>query len=727
MGSTLSIGSTHAVVAVSIAAMAMTLMLGWMACRRARFRRQVVSLELLRLLLVGFAVFLLNQPELLEELPSEVKPTFAVLVDQSASMMTRDIETGTKTVGTREQAVAPVLDESTWSELSRRGDVVRVPFASEGAGHATDLHQVLSSSEKQYPNLRAIVLASDGDWNTGPPPVEAAAELRARGVPIFVVPVGSVDRMPDLQLLRFDVPAFAAVGKPLRIPLTLESSLSRDHLAVVSLTDSDGDVLKKEFMIEPMSRTNEAIVWTPRSLGSQSLTLSLAAAGEERILDNNELSASLTVREEKLNVLIVESQPRWEYRFLRNALSRDPAVEVSCLLFHPGLSKRGGGNRDYIQSFPEDLGELTQYDVVFLGDVGVGKDQLTLSQTEQVRGLVEQHASGLVVVPGIAGHTLSLVDTPIGDLLPVDLDRSRPSGQGSELAHALALTESGRRSLLTRLADDEDDNRQVWDRLPGFQWHAPVIRAKQGSDVLAVDRDASNEHGRIPLMVTQSFGNGKVLFVGFDSVWRWRSGVEDLYHYRFWGQVVRWMAYQRNMAKGKSIRLFYSPEQPHVGQTLSLTATVLDDQRAPLSDGDVSIETIAPSGKAESVQLNLVDPIWGVYAGNYTPSEAGSHKMKLWCKETSETLETSVFVQLADVERIGKPARPEVLEELAKLTRGRVLRVDEIASFADTLLAMPDPPAEVRRVRLWSHPATVLVMIGLAALFWIGRKMAGLT
>ena len=54
----------------------------------------------------------------------------------------------------------------------------------------------------------------------------------------------------------------------------------------------------------------------------------------------------------------------------RNALSRDPGVEVACLLFHPGLSKVGGGNKDYIKQFPAGLEELSKFDVVFLGDVG---------------------------------------------------------------------------------------------------------------------------------------------------------------------------------------------------------------------------------------------------------------------------------------------------------------------------------------------------------------------
>ena len=44
----------------------------------------------------------------------------------------------------------------------------------------------------------------------------------------------------------------------------------------------------------------------------------------------------------------MESVPRWEYRYLRNALSRDPGVDVSCLLFQPGLARRGGGDVDRI-------------------------------------------------------------------------------------------------------------------------------------------------------------------------------------------------------------------------------------------------------------------------------------------------------------------------------------------------------------------------------------------
>ena len=101
------------------------------------------------------------------------------------------------------------------------------------------------------------------------------------------------------------------------------------------------------------------------------LTLDVPKHPDETQGDNNRLLAPIAIREEKLRVLVVESLPRWEYRYLRNALSRDPGVDVRCLLFHPGLSKVGGGNKDYIKQFPAGLDELSKFDVVFLGDIGV--------------------------------------------------------------------------------------------------------------------------------------------------------------------------------------------------------------------------------------------------------------------------------------------------------------------------------------------------------------------
>jgi hypothetical protein len=699
--------------------------------RRSGYAVGTGLLELLRVVIAFLVAVLLNQPEWVEEYRPAEKPVVAVLVDGSASMDTQDVvptaagQTGPKT---RRQAVAALATTEFWQPLEDRFRVVVEPFSPAAAGTGTDLAAPLLAAADRHGSLRAVVIASDGDWTEGDPPLEAAQRLRLAQVPIFAVAIGSPTKLPDVELVSLDCPTVGVVGKPVRVPFTIQSTLPTERVVPATLTMSSGETLRKDIRLPPMATVSDWIYWTPGAVGDYTVNLTLPPEVGELLPDNNQRTAPIAVREEQLKVLVVESLPRWEYRYLRNALSRDPGVEVSCLLFQPGLSRRGGGNRDYIREFPARLDQLSQYDVVFLGDVGLGPGQLTEEDCRLLKGLVEYQASGLVFMPGWRGDQASLIGTPLEDLMPVVIDTSIPEGSATDSPRRLVLTEAGRKSLLTKLADSPAENLAVWESLPGGQWYGPVLRAKAGSEVLAVHEDVANEYGRIPLLITRTFGAGKVLYMATDGAWRWRKGVEDKYHYRFWGQVVRWMAYRRNMAKGERMSLSFAPEQPELGQSLALDARVSTTSGEPLVRGEVVARITAPSGRVESVRFAAPagDGEWGVFAGSFTPTEPGRHDVLLACRETSDSLEASFFVQGSAAEGIGGAARPEVLGEIAQMTRGRVLSQDDLTGLIASLAELPEPPPEVRRLQLWCHPAMAVLLVSLLGLFWVGRKRQGL-
>jgi hypothetical protein len=701
----------------------------FVAWKRSGYRPAIAALEILRLAILALIGVILNQPEWVETYHPTEKPSIGVLWDASTSMTTRDVvaaNSPTASPVTRREAIDQLTKDDTWQPLRERFTVAVQPFSQPQAGSGTDINTPLTAAAEKLQSLAGVVLISDGDWNQGDPPVEAAVRLRLANVPVFTVPVGSPQRLPDVELLSVDAPTFAVVGKSVRIPFTIESTLPREFSTSVVLRTSNGDEVTKEVHIAPQGRTNDAVVWKPKETGNFTVTLEVPKQANETIADNNKLTVPISIREEKLRVLIVESLPRWEYRYLRNALSRDPGVQLSCMLFHPGLDKGGGGNKDYIKEFPSTLEALAKYDVVFLGDVGLENNQLTLDECRMLRGLVEYQASGLVFLPGIQGRQFTLLDTPLKDLYPVVLDNSQPSGWGTRTPSHFQLTELGERSLLTKLADSQQENADVWDNLPGFQWYAPITRAKAGTEVLAVHSDAANDNGRLPLLVTQTFGAGKVLFMGTDGAWRWRKGVEDKYHYRFWGQVVRWMAYQRNMAKGETMRLYYSPDQPQLGKSVMLKANVMERSGEPLAKGDVAARITAPSGRVQTIQFQSLNDEWGAFTGQYVSDEPGQHRVTLSCKQTGATLEASFFVQGAAKEPVGRPARPEVLEEIARVTRGKVIAAQDVSKILSQLRDLPEPPPIERRLQIWCHPITAGVLISMFGLFWVARKAVGL-
>jgi uncharacterized membrane protein len=703
--------------------------LAWTAWERSGFRRTIGYLEGLRVLIAVGIGLTFNQPEWREIFKPESKPLLAVLVDTSKSMQTLDVFDAVNPAAdprSRAELAKPFLDPKAWSALTQKMDVSIEPFSSNAQPpeDGTDIGAALAHTSAQHAHLRAVALVSDGDWNTGNPPAQAAMKLRMRDVPVFAVPLGSETQLPDVELSSFDVPTFAVAGKPLRIPFTIESSLPRDEAATLEMKSSTGEVITKAVTIPAMGRLQDVMTWKPESPGEIKLTLTVPKTGEERILDNNSIEAPLSVRKEQLHVLIIDSFPRWEYRYLRNALERDPGVEVNTLLFQPDLGKVGAG-RGYLAAFPKD-DQLAKYDVIFLGDVGTDTAQLSIEQCASLQKAVRDQAAGLVFMPGFHGFEASLQGTALADLLPVVWDDAQPRGYGTSSPGNFVLTEAGERSLLTKLEDTDEASEEVWKNLPGFQWYAPALRAKAGTEVLATHSTESNNFGRIPLIVTRTYGAGKILFMGTDGAWRWRKGVEDRYHYRFWGQVVRWMAYQRNMSAGDKMRLFYSPDRPRTGAVLTLNANVTSLTGEPLHDGVVIAQITAPSGKLDSVRLIPAgDEAWGLFTGVFTPEEPGDHVVRLSCADAGAALDTTISVQGDAREKIGKPAKPEVLREIAQLTRGRVMDNADPASLAALIAALPQPELQERRVQLWAHPLWSGLLIVLLGIFWAGRKFVG--
>jgi hypothetical protein len=702
----------------------------WISWRRSGYLRSMLWLEILRFVLITIVLITLNQPEFTQEIKPQEQPTLVVLHDTSGSMQTQDVmnpQAPAEQPRKRIDAVAPVLQPELWKPVDGRMKVVFEPFSSQPptAEKATDLNQALQAAADKHANLRGIVLLSDGDWNIGQAPGTASSALRVRNVPVFAVGVGSEERLPDMELAASDAPTFGVVNKSLRIPFRIISWLAADQDVRISLTGTRGEKIEKNVRVTGMGQQQDTIEWKPEKTGEYELTLEIPVDESETLAENNKLTIPISIRDEELKVLVVESYPRWEYRYLRNALERDPGVSVSCLLFHPDLDNVGGG-RGYLETFPTEK-ELFEYDVVFLGDVGIGTKQLTPQDCVNLKQLVRSQAGGLVFLPGFRGFQNSLQTSELEELYPVVLDQAHPKGHGSARPARFALTEAGRRSLLTRLEPDDGANETVWNALPGFQWYAAAQRAKIGSQVLATHDSESSAHGRVPLIATRTVGTGKVLFMGSDGAWRWRKGVEDLYHYRFWGQVVRWMAYQRNMSQGESMRLFYSPDRPEAGNVLTLNANIMSNAGDPLRSGTVVVQTMSPSGQTDSVRLAAAgEDSWGLFTGSFTPTEGGQYKLVTTCAETGGRLETLISVQGQKRELIGQPARTDVLKEIAQVTRGELATVAEIQSLVDRIAAMPEPEPIIRRFRLWSHPAWGGLIVILLGVFWTGRKLAGL-
>ncbi len=82
---------------------------------------------------------------------------------------------------------------------------------------------------------------------------------------------------------------------------------------------------------------------------------------------------------------------------------------------------------------------------------------------------------------------------------------------------------------------------------------------------------------------------------------------------------------------------------------------------------------------------------WGLFTGTFAPAEPGEHRLVMTCAENGGTLETKITVQGTARERIGEPARHDVLEEIARITRGELIASPDPAVLRERLAALPEP------------------------------------
>ena len=150
--------------------------------KREGASKKNIFLQLLRLGASIMVALTLLRPERVASQQRTEQPRVAVLWDASGSMATRDVVEENVAPKSRAEWLKGQVDAEFWKPLQQRYQVTVLPFspvpdAAQGASvediaeAGTDLHEPLDALPKQYGDLRAVLLLSDGDWNRGKSPI----------------------------------------------------------------------------------------------------------------------------------------------------------------------------------------------------------------------------------------------------------------------------------------------------------------------------------------------------------------------------------------------------------------------------------------------------------------------------------------------------------------------------------------------------------------------------
>jgi hypothetical protein len=665
------------------------------------------------------------------------------------------------------------------------GRGVRGAEGGEGKdrGQRTDLRVPLERAlELSAPNkgkVLGVVLLTDGQHNVhedvaGRPrgtPAKRALDLGEQKLPLYPVGLGARQAPPDIVVV--DTKAPPAVFKDVDADVTARikvSGLPDLKEVVVELQRPDGQPpLEQTLQLDGTDRYyNVHFQVRLDKPGTQALTVKARPAAKEIRTDNNSRPVVINVADDKMRVLLIDGEARWEFHYLFNVLQRDRAMQLQSVVFaqprvgkieEEELTKAGNPAR----TLPEGPDALAGFDCIILGDVT--PEQLPPAERVRLEKYVGDRGGTLVLLAGKRSLPLAFVGQPGGaeadqdpllKLLPIEQPRVVAPVQG----FPVTLTEEGRLSSFLQMDPVADESLNRWAELPPHYWGI-IGKAKPGAVPLAYFHDervagadkkqrAEREREQA-LIVRQNYGFGRVLFVGLESTWRWRYKIGDVYHHRFWSQTIRWAASDKPLVGGNDAVRFgtrgavFSQGQPvdvvvRLAEEIKpLAADALagarilrqpDGARPGAAEEAVAVVPLARKEAQPRLLEGQVPP--GLSPGKYfielaipeladklqAPPGPDGKPGKLRAEFTVTGAEGDEMVELA--------TNWPLLEELAAKSGGKAFAPENAAALLELLTKQSITHTDHFELQLWQWWGTLALFLVLLTVEWVARKMAGL-
>lgn len=747
--------------------------------------RQIVLIAF-RLSIVGVLLAMLSRPTLVLQ-QNRVEPAFvAVVVDRSLSMGGTDspgdgaaamgvdlnrpdveMEAGSRLDVARQSLLRN--DRGALQKLLQHNGIQLVTFATgaepaalvsrgqspdlldaplkeivpDGAG--TDFSSALQLILNRMHGKRfaAMVLASDGRLTSTGQLDELLERMADRQIPVFPIRLGSTRREVDVEVASVRAQSMVFANDLLLVESTLIGrGLDEPVSCTVQLVDDQSGTVvdEKTVTISPDTdaTTVELSVKPPRE-GDARFRVRVLPLPEEKILENNTEFIETRVLADRLKVLYVEGYPRFEYRFLKNALLRERSIELSVLLLEADENFVQEGTES-IRRFPQTKEELARYHVILFGDVDPNEGWLTTSQMNMLVDFVGDKGGGFGLLAGERSAPHRFLGTPLERLIPVNIDpRTTTTSETTIVTGFQAeLTASGRESRVLRFLPDPVANEQVIHALPDLFWISRSLGPKPGSAVQLVHPDLNSASGPMPLVVFGRFGAGKLFYQATDDTWRWRRHTGELLYDGYWVRVMRELM-NPNLASVDRRYVIRTDRRVYpYGESVRAQVEILDPRLVSDDLSQIGIhvsrnsansnEPVPESGTVErSVQLERVGNQSELFEGVFLPQGTGNFVIS--APELSaggKPVTASFRIENPDLELRRLDADHHMLMRIAAKTGGKVLEPDALeaglSEIRDRSVQIPDDITKT----LWDTRLVLLIFVLMISMEWGLRKAFGL-
>ncbi len=694
----------------------------------------------LRGLSLGALVIVLCRPVVLVPAPA-ADIVVPLLVDVSRSMQVADAD------GETRAAQAARLVEGLWPALSGRfkpelfavgeGVTSTTPDRLHADDRRSDLEGALESVRARYRGrqIPGIVLLSDGGSTGG---MTADGPGEPGGPPVYAIGLGSTSvRDREIVGVVAGDPRLDQASVDLQVT-AVSHGFGREPFEI--RVSADGAVIESRTVAPAVdgSPANELFTVSPDPVAGTVYTVSISPDAGEMVTGNNTMSTLVNPAGRARRVLALLGAPGYDHSFLLRALNRDPGLEIDTSV-RKGRDETGretfliqaaaGRSRALGDGFPGSREALFAYDALVLGNIE--GDSLTRAQLALVADFVASRGGGLVVFGARSFATRGFINTPLEDVLPLELDdrrggfrREAVDAESAGAQYTVALTSDGLRHPVMRLGASPSETSRRWTLVPPLAAAAALGAPRAGATVLAITTTPNG--GVAPLVAVQRYGRGRSLVFTGEASWRWRMLLpsDDRTYESFWRQVARWAA-----APAPDPVSIDVPGAPELDETVEVVIDVRDAEFRGASGATVNATVTGPGGQAETLTLRADPATAGRFVAAFRPAQSGLYGLRAEAHAAGAALGAAdrlLLVGGADRELADPRMNAGYLQRLARASGGELLTADQAASLPDRLQVVSTRTAPPVYEDLWHRPWTFALVALLLSAEWALRRRWGL-
>lgn len=546
-------------------------------------------------------------------------------------------------------------------------------------------------NEYEFENLGALILISDGNYNTGQNPLYLNQALP---FPIYTVPLGDTTTQADVYIEKLLYNPHQFLGNNIRIQANIKANLLSGKKTQVKLYRNN-DLIDKIPLNITSNQFYSTVSFTifEEKTGIYKYTIAIDSTANEFLYQNNEKTAVIHISDQKQNIAIVSSFPHPDVGVLLSSLETNPSFNV------------------YISQPEKIIDSLHKLHAIILYQI----PNLKTNSSLLLKSISEKQIPTLFIL-GTQSDFNSFNQLFYSQVI------IQPKASQFEYAYMNL-------NLPDNLFNLSNDLKETFELFPPLYAPFGTYKLPENSEIIAYQRIKQIET-TIPLVAFSEWQqNNKCGIIFGEGIFRWRMSEyfhkqQHTYLNTFLNKMMLYL-----LSKQKRERFIVRHKTIYNdGEVITLDAELYNKIYEPISDANIVLQLESKSKDIYQFTFEKNQPF---YSLNIRSLPEGEYKWKAIAQLQNEKLvkQGVLVVKENNLELQEYHANINLLKQLAIRTNGKFVQLDSLNILPELLTNNPNIVStsystEKFLALIDIHLVLILIVI-LISIEWFLRKFFG--